>query len=659
MMSINVDLIKELQDFIDEVKNSITEGNLPLLLLLIVVFLYAFVKPGGEVITSFPSIPNWYPFCFWLLEGTLIILVFALLISKPLALFVLVAILAILLWFSRRLFSPRFSSTLTQVKEWWNHLKLSIRLIVLCAFAAIAISLFYFPSQFQQPRDTIITFANEPDRFSFGENILIDKEAAFKGEPSCQEHWDIKEEGKNAYLDYVHGKKARLEQASKSFYNFIVWCRNDPEAHIYQNNTSAVRHNPIHIAVSVPIRVDGGAFDSQEILRGVALAQAEINEKDGIYGRWLLVGITDDGYIDGDDEAAIAKKIADYFVKKMPGIVGIVGHSGSDATLAAGEIYDKKLVAISPTSTAVRKLSNANSETKNFSALNLSSYIFRTPSNDGVAAKDLISYITEKQQKITKIAIAYEGKDSYSESFKATFRNEFEDDFKVVEDGRKVVKDREECNFSYGNEFDTEKCLDWAQTANALLLIPSSVFTGQESVFNLVKKMDNLYLLGGDGMYAENILRIPEANDIVVAVPWHRSKPDSESRFEKAAIGKFGKKVNWRTAMAYDATQALIKGLEKAFTKCSWLNPLRYAGEAACLRQELKNALSSPDFKADGVLGAGTVSFKNGDRVSIGKCPDGKSDYQVGVLVKAVVRDNRLGYFQTLEPQSSPVCPGS
>ncbi len=196
-------------------------------------------------------------------------------------------------------------------------------------------------------------------------------------------------------------------------------------------------------------------------------------------------------------------------------------------------------------------------------------------------------------------------------------------------------------------------------SARLLLWDKSSAFEAQESVLNLVKKVNNVYLLGGDTMYTENLLSSPKANGMVVAVPWHRSKPDSESRFEKAAKLRFGRKVNWRTAMGYDATQALIKGLEEASTKCSWLNPLRYTGEVACLRQELKNALSSPNFKADGALGAGTVSFKNGDRISIGKCLDGKSNYEVGVLVKAVVRGNKPGYFQTLELQPSPVCPDS
>ncbi len=47
---------------------------------------------------------------------------------------------------------------------------------------------------------------------------------------------------------------------------------------------------------------------------------------------------------------------------------------------------------------------------------------------------------------------------------------------------------------------------------------------------------------------------------MVLAIPWHsRSNPDSN--FASVARKLWGGEVNWRSAMAYDATQALIAAI--------------------------------------------------------------------------------------------------
>ncbi len=87
----------------------------------------------------------------------------------------------------------------------------------------------------------------------------------------------------------------------------------------------------------------------------------------------------------------------------------------------------------------------------------------------------------------------------------------------------------------------------------------------------------------------------PEIAKQVAAVPWHiegNTNPD----FIQAANSLWKGKVNWRTAMAYDATQALIAGIKA--------NPSR---------QGIQQTLSKADFSITGA--SGTIKFlPSGDR---------------------------------------------
>ena len=78
-------------------------------------------------------------------------------------------------------------------------------------------------------------------------------------------------------------------------------------------------------------------------------------------------------------------------------------------------------------------------------------------------------------------------------------------------------------------------------------------------------------------------------------VVWH-PQMQKASVFTKQATKLWGGQVNWRTATAYDATQAIIEGLKKART-----------------RSELQATLRNPDFST---MGAGEVVkfLPTGDR---------------------------------------------
>ena len=106
-----------------------------------------------------------------------------------------------------------------------------------------------------------------------------------------------------------------------------------------------------------------------------------------------------------------------------------------------------------------------------------------------------------------------------------------------------------------------------------------------------------LSLLAGDDVYTPKTLEIGRdaAVDMVLSVPWHING-DPTSDFPNQSRQLWGGDVNWRTALAYDATQALIAGLRG--------NPTR-AG--------IQRTLSSADFSTTGASGA--IRFlPSGDR---------------------------------------------
>ncbi|MEY4520333.1 MAG: hypothetical protein RLZZ499_2933, partial [Cyanobacteriota bacterium] len=71
-----------------------------------------------------------------------------------------------------------------------------------------------------------------------------------------------------------------------------------------------------------------------------------------------------------------------------------------------------------------------------------------------------------------------------------------------------------------------------------------------------------LNLLAGDDVYTPKTLQIAgeRGENMVLAIPWHiRNSPDNE--FVLVAQKLWGGEVNWRSAMAYDAAQALITAI--------------------------------------------------------------------------------------------------
>jgi branched-chain amino acid transport system substrate-binding protein len=343
--------------------------------------------------------------------------------------------------------------------------------------------------------------------------------------------------------------------------------RNDAETVIYFNNAKAGK-DALRIAVSVPI---GSNLDvAQEILRGVAQAQDEANQR-GIGGGALQVQIVND-----ENDPEIVRQVAQDLVSDRH-ILAVIGHNASNASLVGAPIYQKgELVMITPTSFA-NGLSG------------FGSYIFRAAPTIRFMADPLADYVIGTARK-TSLAVCYDSQAPDNLSFK----NEFEAAF-ISKGGRLISIG---CDFS-APTFNPTQAISEAisRGADGLLITPHVDRLAQAMTLAQSNK-GRLSLFGSPTLYTIKTLQSGQrdANGLVLPVPWH-PLVHSNRAFPKQAQQRWGGTVNWRTATAYDATRAIITALKPGMS-----------------RSDLQKALRSPGFSAEG-SGDRIQFLPTGDRV--------------------------------------------
>jgi branched-chain amino acid transport system substrate-binding protein len=405
-----------------------------------------------------------------------------------------------------------------------------------------------------------------PNQLSLGQQILV-----------TEDNLPEKQAAVTAYAS------SDYKTAAIKFTSSLQNNRNDPESLIYLNNaTAAMQGKAIKIGVSVP--VGGNLNVAREILRGVAQAQNEVNRSGGIEGKLLQVEIANDNNV-----PEIAKQIATQFVKD-DSILAVIGHNASEASIAAAPIYQQAgLVMISPTSVA-RNLSG------------IGSYIFRTTPSSKAMASMLAEYIVKSARK-TKVAICFASKTEASQSFQEEFTTA------VFENGGQAIKAR--CDFS-DPTFDASAVPTQVISDGAEALVLAPPLNGVNHAIDVLQAAKRrLPIFGSQTMYSIETLKQGQgdANGIVLAVPWHPALATG-STFAINAKKLWGGSGSWRTAMAYDATLAVISGLK--------------FGQS---RDLVQKALSNSGFSVKGVTG--TVQFlPSGDRlmkVTLVKVQPGKT----------------------------------
>ncbi len=408
-----------------------------------------------------------------------------------------------------------------------------------------------------------------PVQISAGEEILItDKILRDNDASSLCPKYDVAMRAKRDGTDAM--KNYDFRKAETNFNLALASCPNDPESLIYLNNAKA-SNDPLTIAVSVPINTNPNV--AQEILRGVAHSQNAVNAGGGIKGKLLRVRIADDA-----NNPEYAKKVATALVKE-PKIIAVVGHNATDTSIAAASIYQQAgLVMISPTSGG-EKLSNFGDS------------IFRTVPPVSTMASLLARYVVDEGN--TKIATCADPDASDSMAFYDAFRTVLRD----ITDSKGNQGRLVEIQCSLTSNFNPDAVLSQAKEndVQGILLVP--FIDHLERAIKLALQNNGLALYSSPTMNTGRVLKEGKAKmkGLTLPVIWERTQPESAG-FAGTAKQLWGADVNWRTAMAYDATQAIIKGLD---------NSQNRAG--------LKATLSAKGFSANGANGP--IQFlTSGDR---------------------------------------------
>jgi branched-chain amino acid transport system substrate-binding protein len=386
------------------------------------------------------------------------------------------------------------------------------------------------------------------ERFSTGERQLIKTTTT-----------PAKEAGIDAWA------KGDVSKAIEWFEASLKLEPNDPETLIYLNNArlEAAPNPPDTIAVSVPIGTKINI--AQEILRGVAQAQDEINRQGGINGAGLRIEIIND-----DNDAKVAQQIAETLVKDDK-ILAVVAHNTGDASLAAAPIYQQNgIVMISPT-------------TFNSEVSRVGNYIFRAVPTPQTMAVPLVNYILERS-KPAALLVCYDSQAPDQVAFTEAVTNLFKTK------GGQVVATA--CDYS-APSFDAQVAIEQgiAQGATGIFL-GTNINNFDPTVAVIRANNRRLPLYSSPTLYTQEVVQQAQqaTEGMVLVAPW---SPEAHPDFAQRARDLWKATVNWRTATAYDATRGLIAGLQRSNT-----------------RNGLQQVLQDPSFSTTG--SGDRVEFSNG-----------------------------------------------
>ncbi len=359
-------------------------------------------------------------------------------------------------------------------------------------------------------------------------------------------------------------EQGNYEKAEEFFKKSLAKNLNDPEGLIYEQN-SEVQAKKEHLKIAVVIPANNSNV-AQEILRGVASAQREINQQGGVNGQKLLILIADD-----QNSPGIAKTIAEELIKDDK-ILAVIGSNASDPSLAAAPIYKQAgLVMITPTS----------------SADGLSSQAWRLVPSNKISGEVLATQIVNVAKK-TKIAICYNSAANDNISFK--------DELIASLLSKKATIIPLGCNFDKSG-FNPVKMMDEITKQGADGLFASTHVNRVEDVILLAQiNQGKLPLFSNSVMYNVKTLVAGQVfKGLTLFGVYH---PDLNPSFAAKMEKEWKGRVSWRTATSFDAASVIINILKQAQT-----------------RAEIEQVLRNPQFSIQGATGVVKFDPVTGDRI--------------------------------------------
>ncbi|AFY37084.1 amino acid/amide ABC transporter substrate-binding protein, HAAT family [[Leptolyngbya] sp. PCC 7376] len=420
----------------------------------------------------------------------------------------------------------------------------------------------------RSPKEVEQIYFNATARMSEGEQLIL-----------ARDRNPFKEAGILAYRNENYGEAIHFFQNALRFHR-------DPETLIYLNNARVSQDGDfLTIAVTVTLDDDFETNLAQEILQGVAQAQKEFIEE----GNNLKVIIGDD-----DNDPGSAVKLAQKFIDR-PEILGVIGHYSSDLSLKAGALYQaEKLVMITPTaaSTAISDIGD---------------FIFRTGPTNLDTSEAITEHLVDKKQ-VSKVGVFYSSTSPYSSQLQELVVEKFEQEL-----SKKTISiDADHPDFDIEAAFTTLQ----EQNIEAIAILLDRLAT-PHSVAIVTKNDQALRMISGDDAIYSDWTSETEAKaslGLVVPVPWH-ALTNPSALFPVDSRELWGSDVSWRTAVSYDAAQALFNAFREAATN---------------ERKAIQAILADPNFVTQGA--ADSIRFsETGDR-------------RHSITMVEVVEDDR-GYF--------------
>jgi branched-chain amino acid transport system substrate-binding protein len=361
------------------------------------------------------------------------------------------------------------------------------------------------------------------------------------------------------------------------------------------NKQDQAGNDTVKIGVASPLT--GPQSDiGQDIQRGTELGVEDINALGlEIGGRKLVLELLSE-----DDEAnpskatTVAQKLVD------SGVVAVVGHFNSGASIPASKVYaDAGIPQISPGSTNPRYTQQGYATT------------FRLVANDDQQGPAVGSFLVNTL-KAKRVAII-DDSTAYGQGLAATF------EASVKAAGVEVVT----------RQHTTDKDTDFAAIlTNIKGKQPEFVFFGgiYSQAAPMVKQMKALGLdvplLAGDGVQTPKFLEVAgsAAEGTYASVPGlPKDKMPGGQAFLDKFQKRFGKQVELFAPMGYDAVHVLVEAMKRANST-----------EPAKVLAELKKT------KYDGVIGP--IEF------------DDKGDLKNGPITINVVKDGKWQALETVMP---------
>jgi len=280
----------------------------------------------------------------------------------------------------------------------------------------------------------------------------------------------------------------------------------------------------IKIPVASPFTGQLASF-GEGVKNGAALKASEINAAGGINGKTVKI-VLEDELCDPKEAATVATKLAN-----DPGVVVVVGHLCSSATLAALPVYrEAKLPAISPAST-------------NVDIGKMSPFYFRNVYRDDFQGAFLARYVDEVKG-FKRIAIFYEVND-YSMGLMSAFMKE------AVKRGITIL----------GTEAYTSDTTDFKpQLTKFKMMRPDAIFNpgyapqGTLIATQAVSLGLKVHMFGADGLDDDLMVKNPDAEGLFVTTPFLPDKAGPQAaKFIESYKRVYGKDPNWFAANTYDA----------------------------------------------------------------------------------------------------------